>query len=79
MSQTLKATYLNGTFVLQAAGNLPEGAEVELSIQLPQIVSLPADAETKKLLLKSIVERMQQNPIPLDAPHFTRDLLHERC
>jgi predicted DNA-binding antitoxin AbrB/MazE fold protein len=79
MSQTLKATYLNGTFVLQAACNLPEGAEVELSIQLPQIVSLPADAETKQLLLKSIVERMQQNPIPLDAPHFTRDLLHERC
>jgi len=45
MFQTLKATYLNSTFVLQTAGDLPEGAEVELSIQLPQIVSLPDDTE----------------------------------
>jgi hypothetical protein len=24
------------------------------------------------------VERMQQNPIPPNAPRFTRDILHER-
>jgi hypothetical protein len=28
--------------------------------------------------LKSLIERMQQNPIPMNAPRFTRDMLHER-
>ena len=79
MSQALKAIYRNGAFILQTACNLPEGAEVELFIQSPQIVSPPISGlETKQRLLKSLLERMQQNPIPLNAPQFTREMLHER-
>jgi predicted DNA-binding antitoxin AbrB/MazE fold protein len=79
MIQALKATYRNGTFVLQTHCDLPEGAEVELFIQFPQILSPPiSDLETKKRFLKSLIERMQQNPIPLNAPHFTREMLYER-
>lgn len=79
MPQALKAIYRNGTFILQTAFKLPEGTEVELVVQLPQGVSPPiADAETKRQFLKSLIERMQQNPIPMDAPRFSRDMLHER-
>ncbi|GAB4437416.1 MAG: DUF104 domain-containing protein [Cyanobacteria bacterium J069] len=79
MPQALKAIYRNGTFILQTAFELPEGTEVELLIQAPQVVSPPiVDVKTKRQFLKSLVERMQQNPIPMNAPQFTRDMLHER-
>ena len=79
MPQALKAIYRNGTFILQTAFELPEGTEVELLIQSPQVVSPPiVDVETKRQFLKSLIERMQQNPIPMNAPRFTRDILHER-
>ncbi|NJN90210.1 MAG: DUF104 domain-containing protein [Leptolyngbyaceae cyanobacterium RM2_2_4] len=78
MPQDLKAIYRNGTFILQIAFELPEETEVELLIQSPQVVSPPiADVETKREFLKALVERMQQNPISMDAPQFTRDMLHE--
>jgi predicted DNA-binding antitoxin AbrB/MazE fold protein len=79
MPQALKAIYRDGTFVLQTAFNLPEGTEVELLVQSPQLAP-PAisDLETKQQFLKSLIERMQQNPIPSNAPQFTREMLHER-
>jgi predicted DNA-binding antitoxin AbrB/MazE fold protein len=79
MTQALKAIYRNGAFILETAYDLPEGTEVELLIQSPQVVSPPISvAETKQHFLKSLIERMQQNPIPPNAPHFTREMLHER-
>lgn len=79
MQQALKAIYRNGTFVLQSAFELPEGTEVELLVQSPHVMPpLISDAELKKQFLKSLIERMQQNPIPLSSPRFTRDMLHER-
>ncbi len=32
----------------------------------------------KARLLKRITQRMQQNPLPPNAPYFTREELHER-
>lgn len=75
----MKAVYRNGTFILETACNLPEGSEVELIIQSNSILSPPiSDLETKQRFLKSLISRMQQNPIPLNAPYFTREILHER-
>ncbi|ARV57398.1 hypothetical protein BZZ01_01030 [Nostocales cyanobacterium HT-58-2] len=52
MPYALKAIYRNGAFVLQTPCNLPEGAEVELFIQSPQIMSPPiSDSETKQCFL----------------------------
>ncbi|MDB9309581.1 antitoxin family protein [Aphanizomenon sp. CS-733/32] len=79
MQQTLKAIYRNGTFILQTACNLPENLEVELIVQSPQVIPPKiTDISARKNFLKSLVERMQQNPIPFAAPQFTRDMLHER-
>jgi predicted DNA-binding antitoxin AbrB/MazE fold protein len=80
MSQALKAIYRSGTFILQTALELPEGTEVELLIQSPEVVSPPiSDLEARRQFLTSLVERMQQNPIPPNAPQLTREMLHERC
>ncbi len=80
MPQTLKAVYRSGTFILKTACNLSEGIEVELFVQSAQVAPPTiADIATRQNFLKLLVERMQQNPIPSNAPHFTRDMLHERC
>ncbi|PSB12147.1 DUF104 domain-containing protein [filamentous cyanobacterium CCP2] len=79
MPQFLKAIYRSGTFILQTDYELPEGTEVELLVQFPHVISPPiSDVEAKQRFLKALTERMQQNPIPVDAPQFTREMLHER-
>ncbi|PLZ07945.1 antitoxin family protein [Fischerella thermalis] len=79
MPQALKAVYRSGTFILQTACNLPEGVEVELFVQSPRMAPPKiADIAARQNFLKLLVEQMQQNPIPSNAPRFTRDMLHER-
>ncbi|MEM8637716.1 MAG: antitoxin family protein [Cyanobacteria bacterium P01_G01_bin.54] len=80
MPQTLKAIYRSGTFILQTACDLPEGAEVELAVKSPQVIPPKiVDVEAKQDFLRQLVARMQQNPIPTNAPRLTREMLHERC
>jgi predicted DNA-binding antitoxin AbrB/MazE fold protein len=79
MAQILRSTYRNGVFVPQIAFDLPEGTEVELLIQPYKVVAPPiSEPEAKQQFLRMLIERMQQNPIPMNAPRFTRDMLHER-
>jgi len=79
MSQALKAVYRNGTFILQTACDLPEGIEVELFVQSSQVAPPKiTDIAARQNFLKLLVERMQQNSVPSNAPRFTRDMLHER-
>jgi predicted DNA-binding antitoxin AbrB/MazE fold protein len=80
MSQTLKAIYRDGAFIPQAPCDLPEGAEVELTINEPRVIpSKITDPEERKRIMEEMVARMRANPIPADAPlRFTREELHER-
>jgi predicted DNA-binding antitoxin AbrB/MazE fold protein len=79
MPQALKAIYHSGTFILQTSCDLPEGVEVELFVKsAPVIPPKIADVGSRQDFLRQLVERMQQNPIPPNAPRFTRDMLHER-
>lgn len=79
MDRAVKAIYRNGTFILQNPCNLPEGSEVELWVRSPSIIPPKiADIDARKKFLKRLVERMQKNPIPADAPQLTREMLHER-
>jgi predicted DNA-binding antitoxin AbrB/MazE fold protein len=80
MSQTLKAIYRDGAFIPQTPCDLPDGAEVELTVHeqhaAPPIVT---DPEERKRILREVVENMRANPLPADAPRrFTREELHER-
>jgi predicted DNA-binding antitoxin AbrB/MazE fold protein len=79
MSQKIKAVFHDGAFVPQQPCDLPEGSEVELIVEGP--LTLPPtekDPEERKRLLRAMIERMKTNPIPADAPRFSRDELHER-
>jgi len=80
MSQTLKAIYRDGAFIPQAPCDLPEGAEVELTISAPRVLPPKVtDPGERKRIMERMVERMRANPIPADAPRrFTREELHER-
>ena len=79
MSQRLRAIYRDGAFVPQTPCDLPEDAEVELIVQGPHLLPPKVkDVAARAEILKQIVERMRQNPIPAGAPRFTRDELHER-
>ncbi len=79
MSQRLRATYQRGAFIPETPCDLPEGAEVELILRGPTI--LPPEVtepEERARILARLVDRMQQNPIPAEAPPLTRESLHER-
>jgi predicted DNA-binding antitoxin AbrB/MazE fold protein len=79
MPHSLKAVYHKGVFVPLEPCDIPEGLEVKLIIHNPSL--LPPEVkeiEEKKRILKIVVERMQQNPIPSTAPRLTREALHER-
>ncbi|HIK10299.1 MAG TPA: antitoxin family protein [Oscillatoriaceae cyanobacterium M33_DOE_052] len=79
MPETLKAIYHNGAFILETPDDLPEGTEVEILMKSSHLLLHPiSDITEKQRFLKALVERMQQNPIPFNAPSFTREMLHER-
>jgi predicted DNA-binding antitoxin AbrB/MazE fold protein len=79
MSQRVRAIYQKGAFIPQEPCNLPENSEVELIIENPHIIP-PAvtDPEERKRILSELVQNMRDNPIPANAPRFTREELHER-
>jgi len=79
MNAPLRAVYRNGVFVPETACELPENSQVELIVQGPVIIPPSvADSQERARIRKGVVERMRQNPIPADAPRFTREQLHER-
>jgi predicted DNA-binding antitoxin AbrB/MazE fold protein len=79
MSQRLRATYRSGIFVPESPCDLPEGAAVDLTVHglalLPPEVT---DPEERQRILAGMIERMQKNPIPPEAPPLDRESLHER-
>jgi predicted DNA-binding antitoxin AbrB/MazE fold protein len=79
MAHKVKAVYQRGVFVPQGPCDVPEGSEVELIIQGPLILPPEVkEAKERQDILRAVVERMQQNPLPVDAPGLTREALHER-
>lgn len=81
MQQVIKTTYRNGVFVPHTPVDLPDGMEIEIVMENKEEVSTLKQAmgeEEKERLLRKLVENMQSNPIPMDAPRFTREELYER-
>jgi hypothetical protein len=79
MAQRLRAIYQNGAFVPQSPCDLPENSEVDLVVEGPRVLpALVTDPDERKRIMEELVQNMRDNPIPENAPHFTRDELHER-
>ncbi|HJQ33879.1 MAG TPA: antitoxin family protein [Pyrinomonadaceae bacterium] len=79
MSQTLKAVYRDGAFIPQTPCDLPEGAEVEITVRAPNLIPPKVtDPEERRRLMDELIQNMLDNPIPDNAPRLTREELHER-
>jgi predicted DNA-binding antitoxin AbrB/MazE fold protein len=88
MYERVRATYHNGAFIPAVPVSLPEETEVELIIEPVTMDAATAGLSVEPPLITDPVERarlweeiiasMQANPIPPNAPRFTRDELHER-
>lgn len=76
MSHRVTAVFQNGVFVPQHPCDLPEGSEVQLTVDDPYTIPPEiTDPAERAALLKELVQSMRDNPIPVDAPRFTRDEL----
>ncbi|MGB9181949.1 MAG: antitoxin family protein [Pyrinomonadaceae bacterium] len=79
MSQRVRAIYQNGAFIPQVPCDLPENSEVELVIESPRVLPpLVTDPEERKRIMEELIQNMRSNPLPENAPRFTREELHER-
>jgi predicted DNA-binding antitoxin AbrB/MazE fold protein len=79
MSGLLKAVYRNGVFIPEESCDLPENSRVELLVQGPLVIGPEVtDEEERAAILRRVTERMTGNPLPREAPRFTREELHDR-
>ena len=75
----IRAIFQDGKFVPQEPCTLPESAEVQLTVDRPNIIPPKnTDPVERQRILNEVVESMKANPLPPNAPKFTRDELHER-
>lgn len=79
MNSVVTAVFRNGVFVPTTTCDFPENTEVRVMVHgstiIPPTVSDPAE---RARIRREALELMKQNPIPADAPRFTREQLHER-
>ncbi len=81
MSELVKAIFEHGAFVPEAPCDLPEGTRVLLAVQREGLLVLSPEVNAPKeraTILLAVVERMKRNPLPPNAPRFSRDEMHER-
>ena len=80
MSDLVKAIFEHGAFVPETPCDLPEGTRVLLAIQQERLAQPPEvkAPEERARILQTVVERMKRNPLPPNAPRFSRDEMHER-
>jgi predicted DNA-binding antitoxin AbrB/MazE fold protein len=79
VSRRVHAVYRGGVFVPEVPCELPEETSVDVIVPAARIEPPTiTDLEERRKILARVVERMSRNPLPEDAPRFTRDELHER-
>jgi hypothetical protein len=79
MSLQVRAIYRDGAFVVKQPCDLPQESEVDLIVQGPLTMPpIETDPDQRARVLRGVTQRMRNNPIPAEAPRYTRDELHER-
>jgi hypothetical protein len=66
---------------LKARLDLPDGTEVEITVERPSLLAPDVpDEEERASLMADLVERMMRHPLPAHAPPLPlpRDWFHER-
>ena len=78
MDTIVNAVFRNGVFIPTTNCDLPENAEVQVTVRGSTTPQVAADPAERAKIRREVLEMMRQNPIPADAPRFTREQLHER-
>jgi predicted DNA-binding antitoxin AbrB/MazE fold protein len=80
MSHVVRAVFEHGTFIPESPCDLPEGTKVLLTVCPAGTVRQPevTDPGERARILREVVARMNANPLPENAPRFSRDEMHER-
>ena len=81
MSKIIEAIYEEGVLKPLEPLNLEEHTKVRIQMAEPGsrvITPEITNPDEKARILKQVTQRMQQNPIPANAPSLTREELHER-
>jgi predicted DNA-binding antitoxin AbrB/MazE fold protein len=78
MDTIVDAVFRNGVFVPKTVCDFPENTEVQVTVRGSATPQVAADPEERARIRREVLEMMRQNPIPADAPRFTREQLHER-
>ena len=73
----IRAIFRDGKFVPEQPCVIPNNAQVELTVT-SRSDQHPIDPAARAQEMADIVAAMMNNPLPADAPRFTRDELHER-
>ena len=80
MQETYRAVFRDGAFVPIVPCDLPNETPVEVVVQPSSGIMPPLESDPAKRveIMKKLVERMSNSPLPDDAPKLTREQLHER-
>jgi predicted DNA-binding antitoxin AbrB/MazE fold protein len=79
MDTIVNAVFRNGVFVPTIECDIPEITEVQVILRGPASTpKVAADPEERARIRREVVQAMRRNPIPANAPRFTREQLHER-
>lgn len=75
----IRARFHHGVFEPQAACDLAEGSEVDLSIESARDhAATVQDPAERAHLRRALVERIRDRPFPASAHRWSRDELHGR-
>jgi predicted DNA-binding antitoxin AbrB/MazE fold protein len=78
MTEKLRAIYRDGAFIPQVPCQLPENAEVELTVQRHQSMTPEVmDSEARKQILHLLLQRMRQTTLMGHSRHFSQDNFSE--
>ena len=77
---TVTAIFEHGTFRPEKPFDLPEGSRVTIAVGPLTASVAPPDltTEERRKVRTRVVERMMRNPLPPDAPHFSRNDMYNR-
>jgi hypothetical protein len=79
MIKRILAVFRDGAFRPESPCDIPENSEVELLVQeIALRRPTVKDLDERLRILRQVTQRMQDNPLPADAPRYSRDQLHER-
>ena len=78
--ELMNAVFEHGSFRPESPVELPEGTRVRIAVESIQTAPPPRilSIEERRRIRQRVVERMLRNPLPPNAPRFSRNDMYDR-